>query len=49
VFYIHANDILPEIKDEIIRTNSCYFLVKDEKEQLVGCFTIEKLFEFLAL
>ena len=47
VNYLHINDSLKRAVEEIERTNSYYFLVKDEKEGLVGCFTIQMLMDYL--
>ena len=47
VNYLHEEDSLKRAVDEVERTNSYYFLVKDKKEQLVGCFTIQMLMEYL--
>ena len=47
VNYLHINDSLKRAVEEIERTNSYYFLVKDEKEELVGCFTIQMLMDYL--
>lgn len=49
VYYLHTKDSLKHTRDEIIRTNSCYFLVLSEKEELMGFLTIEMIFEYLGL
>lgn len=47
VHYIHEGDSLKRVVEEIERTNSYYFLVRNEKEELVGCFTIQMLMDYL--
>ena len=47
VNYLHINDSLKYAVGEIERTNSYYFLVRDEKEELVGCFTVQMLMDYL--
>lgn len=47
VNYLHVNDSLKYAVGEIERTNSYYFLVRDEKEELVGCFTVQMLMDYL--
>lgn len=47
VNYLHENDSLKHVVEEIERTNSYYFLVKNEKGELVGCFTIQMLLDYL--
>lgn len=45
--YLHVNDSLKHAVDEIERTNSYYFLVRNDREDLVGCFTIQVLMDYL--
>lgn len=47
VNYLKVQDSLKEAVDEIERTNSYYFLVQDENETTVGCFTIQTLLDYL--
>ena len=47
VNFLHENDSLKHVVEEIERTNSYYFLVKNAKEELVGCFTIQMLMDYL--
>ena len=47
VNYLHEKDSLKHVVEEIERTNSYYFLVKNEKGELVGCFTIQMLLDYL--
>ncbi len=47
VNYLHENESLKHVVEEIERTNSYYFLVKNEREELVGCFTIQMLLDYL--
>ncbi|MBR3115735.1 CBS domain-containing protein [Candidatus Saccharibacteria bacterium] len=47
VNYLHENDSLKQVVEEIERTNSYYFLVRNEKGELVGCFTIQMLMDYL--
>ena len=47
VNYLHVNDTLKFAVEEIERTNSYYFLVRDEKQSIVGCFTIQMLLDYL--
>ena len=47
VNYLHDTDSLKRAVEEIERTNSYYFLVKNQKEELVGCFTIQMLMDYL--
>ena len=44
---LHKDDKLKFAVEEIERTNSYYFLVNDDKEELVGCFTIQMLMDYL--
>ena len=45
--YLHVNDSLVQVVEEIKRTNSYYFLVLDERESLAGFFTIQMLLDYL--
>lgn len=45
--YLHITDSLTFAASEIERTNSCFFLVLDESESLVGFFTIQSLLDYL--
>ena len=47
VFYLHENDTLKKVVDEIERTNSFYYLVLDENDELAGFFTIQMLLDYL--
>ena len=47
VYYIHAHDTLKFAVEEIERTNSYFYLVLDDKEQAIGCFTIKTLLDYL--
>lgn len=47
VCYLHENDNLKKVTDEIERTNSYYYLVLNEKEELAGFFTIQMLLDYL--
>ena len=47
VAYLHATDNLKKVVDEIERTNSYYYLVLDEKDELAGFFTIQMLLDYL--
>ncbi len=47
VNYLYEKDSLKHVVDEIERTNSYYFLVKNEKEELTGCFTVQMLMDYL--
>lgn len=47
VVYLHANDSLAKAVEEIERTNGYYFLVLDDKEALVGFFTVQMLLSYL--
>ena len=47
VNYLKASDTLQDAVEEIERTNGYYFLVRDEKEELVGFFTIQILLDYL--
>jgi CBS domain-containing protein len=47
VFYLHEKDSLKKVVDEIERTNSYFYLVLNEKEELAGFFTIQMLLDYL--
>ena len=47
VNYLHVNDGLQKVVSEIERTNSYYYLVLDEKEELAGFLTIQMLLDYL--
>ena len=47
VYYLHADDSLQYAITEIERTNSYYFLVRDQDNSLVGFFTIQMLLDYL--
>ena len=47
VNYLKVSDTLQDAVEEIERTNGYYFLVRDEKEELVGFFTIQILLDYL--
>ncbi len=47
VNYLHINDSLQFVVEEIARTNSYYFLVLDDQESLAGFFTIQMLLDYL--
>jgi CBS domain containing-hemolysin-like protein len=47
VYYLHSNDSLQFAVEEIERTNSYYFLILDEREAIVGFFTIQILLDYL--
>lgn len=47
VCYLHENDGLKFVVEEIERTNSYYFLVLTEKDELAGFFTIQMLLDYL--
>ncbi|MBR3230679.1 CBS domain-containing protein [Candidatus Saccharibacteria bacterium] len=47
VHYLHANDSLNFVIEEIERTNSYYFLVQDDQDTTIGCFTIQTLLDYL--
>ena len=47
VSYLKMSDALAVAVEEIERTNCYYFLVTDENGELVGCFTIQMLLEYL--
>ena len=47
VTYLHLNDSLQFVIEEIERTNSYYYLVLDENDSLAGFFTIQMLLDYL--
>lgn len=47
VNYLHLNDSLQFVIEEIERTNSYYYLVLDENDALAGFFTIQMLLDYL--
>jgi CBS domain containing-hemolysin-like protein len=47
VSYLHQSDTLAQAVSEIERTNSYYFLVLDENNNLTGFFTTEMLLSYL--
>lgn len=47
VNYLYEVDTLAEVVAEIERTNSYYYLVKNSKEIIVGCFTVQLLMDYL--
>ena len=47
VNYLHLNDSLQFVIEEIERTNSYYYLVLDENDTLAGFFTIQMLLDYL--
>ena len=47
VNFLQEDDSLKYVVEEIERTNSYYFLVKNTREELVGCFTIQMLLDYL--
>ena len=47
VFYLHENDTLKKVVDEIERTNSYYYLVINDNDELAGFFTIQMLLDYL--
>ena len=47
VNYLHVNDSLKHVIEEIKRTNGYYYLVLDEDENLAGFFTVEMLLDYL--
>lgn len=47
VRYLHLNDSLQLAVEEIERTNCYYFLVLNDSEDMVGCFTIQILLDYL--
>ena len=47
VCYLHTNDSLSFVVNEIERTNSYYFLVLESDDSLAGFFTIQMLLDYL--
>ena len=47
VNYLNEKDGLKKAVEEIERTNSYYFLVQNDKQELTGCFTIQMLLDYL--
>lgn len=47
VHYLHTHDSLKTAIQEIERTNSYYFLVLDDLEELAGFFTVQMLLDYL--
>lgn len=47
VHYLHENDQLPKVVEELRRTGCFYYLVLNDKEELAGFFTIEMLLDYL--
>ena len=47
IFYLHTNDSLEFVVQEIERTNSYYFLVLDPSDQLAGFFIAKFLLDYL--
>ena len=47
VCYLHVNDSLKFVVEEIERTNSYYFLVLDSSDSLAGFFTVQMLLDYL--
>ncbi len=47
VHYLHATDPLAFAVEEIERTGSYYFLVQDSTDNIIGCFTIQMLLDYL--
>lgn len=47
VNYLHVDDSLQFVVEEIERTNSYYFLVLNEENSLAGFFTIQMLLDYL--
>lgn len=47
VSYLHTTDSLQFVVEEIERTNSYYFLVLNEDEELAGFFTAKMLLDYL--
>lgn len=45
--YLHENDSLPFMIEEIGRTSSFYFLVLNNKDELAGFLTVEMLLRYL--
>lgn len=47
VYYLHETDSLDFAVAEFLRTNYFYYLVLDQKEELVGLLTIDRVLAFL--
>lgn len=47
IYYLHENDSLEFAIEEIKNTSSDYFLVLDNKEEVVGFFTVQMLLDYL--
>ena len=47
VNYLHEKDSLSTVVDEIAKNNGYYYLVLDEKNELVGFFTVQMLLDYL--
>ncbi len=47
VCHLHEDDTLKKVVAEIERTNSYYYLVLNDKEELAGFFTIQMLLDYL--
>ena len=47
VNYLHEKDSLKTVVDEIAQKNGYYYLVLDEKNELVGFFTVQMLLDYL--
>ena len=47
VRYLHLHDSLKFAVEEIERTNCYFFLVLNDSEEIVGCFTIQALLDYL--
>ena len=47
VHYLQATDPLTLAVEEIERTGSYYFLVRDDTDKVIGCFTIQSLLDYL--
>ena len=49
VRYLHENDLLSFAVEEIRRTNGHYYLVRGEREELVGFFTLQMLLDYFVV
>lgn len=47
IYYLHTDNSLEFMVQEFKRTNSCYFLVKDRQDHLVGFITVQMLLDYL--
>lgn len=47
VCYLKVNDSLEYAVEEIEQTDCYYYLVVDEQDKLVGCFTVQMILEYL--